>query len=553
MIDSSESNAVVDGLTIDNVLCSLQQYGFAVVNDESAAAVTITNSKFAANGNGLAVEHRGSLVGLTMTGGEISGNVYGFGVNAQNTVGYDNAGTFRNISITGTTVSGNSQEGLYFEKISDGSFSGITFSGNAGASMPAPAFSAAALKFNLKFDDYSAITVTDCTFSDNGGSRPVDGSAIVFAGRNDGSTYSANPATLANVSVTGGSITGSPANIRISGDVDLGTMSIAGIALNGSGAGIVVSGADAGEVLTLGDCDFASTLAYSVINAAAGTTVNATVAEFGGTAGSDLTVAAALAATDRIVDDVDVSGFGKVVLQANTVFVTSTSFFAPYTTAPSIARAIDSAASGDTVHVQAGTYTDPLVVTKSVSLRGANAGVPGTAERGAESSIAVTGNYAIEIGAANVSVDGFAISNTAGSAVRVMGASAGDGNVSGASIANNVISGVAIATVSGGTDVSGVINLGLNEFHTANGFSVTNNSITATGTIAGGNGAMAVRLGNTGGDLSGTVTIAGNRITGPGSGVQSSVGVFMNTDAANVSVSSNEIADFRFGSVVQGA
>ncbi|MEY3025950.1 MAG: hypothetical protein RLZZ238_847, partial [Planctomycetota bacterium] len=220
-----------------------------------------------------------------------------------------------------------------------------------------------------------------------------------------------------------------------------------------------------------------------------------------------------------------------------------------------IQAALDASATvdGDTVTVAAGTYAGAVSVTKSVALLGANAGVSGTAARGGESSIAVTGDWAVQIGAANVSIDGFSISNTAGSAVRVMGAEAAGGDVSGASITNNIISGVAIATVAGGTDVSGVINLGLNAGHVANGLSVTNNLIAATGTIAGGNGAMAVRLGNTGGDLSGTVSISGNRMTGPGSGVQSSVGVFMNTDSASVSVSNNEIADFRFGSVVQGA
>ena len=54
VVDSGESP--VDGLTIDDVLCSVHQYGFGVTNGESATNVTITDSKFAANGNGVAID-----------------------------------------------------------------------------------------------------------------------------------------------------------------------------------------------------------------------------------------------------------------------------------------------------------------------------------------------------------------------------------------------------------------------------------------------------------------------------------------------------------------
>ncbi|MFZ9916424.1 MAG: hypothetical protein ACO3IB_13985, partial [Phycisphaerales bacterium] len=174
-----------------------------------------------------------------------------------------------------------------------------------------------------------------------------------------------------------------------------------------------------------------------------------------------------------------------------------------------------------------------------------------------ESIISYNGDYAIQIGAANVSVDGFTISNATGSAIRVMGSVAADGDVSGASIANNVISGVAIGTGSG-SDVSGVITLGVNAVtSSANGFSVTNNSIAATGTIPNGtgvNGAIGVRAGaSNGGALSGTMTISGNRMTGPGSAVSNSAGIYMyGTVTAAATISNNEFGDFRFAVQPQG-
>ena len=71
---------------------------------------------------------------------------------------------------------------------------------------------------------------------------------------------------------------------------------------------------------------------------------------------------------DKIVDAIDVSGYGLVRLAPHEIYVTPNSFYAPDgTTAPSIQRAIDAASDFDTVNIEAGTYVadDNYIVSGS--------------------------------------------------------------------------------------------------------------------------------------------------------------------------------------------
>jgi len=74
---------------------------------------------------------------------------------------------------------------------------------------------------------------------------------------------------------------------------------------------------------------------------------------------------------DKIVDSVDVSGYGFVRLKAGNVYVTPNSFYTPGgTSTPSIQRGIDAASTDDTVNVEAGTYTENVNVNKRITLDG---------------------------------------------------------------------------------------------------------------------------------------------------------------------------------------
>ncbi len=61
---------------------------------------------------------------------------------------------------------------------------------------------------------------------------------------------------------------------------------------------------------------------------------------------------------DKVVDTIDVGTYGYVDLRSGHVYVTPNSYFSPGGTATAdVQRAIDAASSGDTVHIEGGSYT----------------------------------------------------------------------------------------------------------------------------------------------------------------------------------------------------
>lgn len=72
-----------------------------------------------------------------------------------------------------------------------------------------------------------------------------------------------------------------------------------------------------------------------------------------------------------------------------------------------------SVVSGDVINVAAGTYNENVNITKGLTLKGANAGVPGTVSRGAESIVdaddpdQATWAAAFYVNSGDVTIDGF--------------------------------------------------------------------------------------------------------------------------------------------------
>ncbi|MGE5424983.1 MAG: NosD domain-containing protein, partial [Syntrophothermus sp.] len=113
---------------------------------------------------------------------------------------------------------------------------------------------------------------------------------------------------------------------------------------------------------------------------------------------------------DAINHKIDEGWRGFVKVKDFNTYVTPLSYITPATTAPSIQRGIDAALATWTVNVAAGTYNEyNITVNKSLSLRGANAGVA-WGSRGPESKVTdPNGNTLFNVNSDGVTINGFEI------------------------------------------------------------------------------------------------------------------------------------------------
>lgn len=106
----------------------------------------------------------------------------------------------------------------------------------------------------------------------------------------------------------------------------------------------------------------------------------------------------------------------------------------------SIGDAVAAAAAGDAVNVLAGSYTESVSVAKALDLNGAQSGVAvGGRTHGDASESTLTGG--IEVTAANVTVDGFSLTNPGGTSAVLINAGGSDATVS-----NNLVQSVGTTT-----------------------------------------------------------------------------------------------------------
>ncbi|MCC6628762.1 MAG: right-handed parallel beta-helix repeat-containing protein [Chloroflexi bacterium] len=126
-----------------------------------------------------------------------------------------------------------------------------------------------------------------------------------------------------------------------------------------------------GTTLDLNDTQFNGThgAQRTIANVSLGA-VDATGTSFAGVPALTATLAQLYAIEDKIGHSIDFAPGGFVTVRANNAYVTPNSFIAPLTTAPSVQRGVDAAGAGDTVNVQAGTYTEQVVITKDLTVVG---------------------------------------------------------------------------------------------------------------------------------------------------------------------------------------
>lgn len=189
----------------------------------------------------------------------------------------------------------------------------------------------------------------------------------------------------------------------------------------------------------------------------------------------------------------------------------------------SVNASIAAASNGDTIEVLQGAYTENVVVTKSVTLEGANAGVSAGLNAGTRGpETVVNGGFSLE--ADNVTVDGFKILNGAPmageAAVGVYFAGTTDGHV----VANNIITGAGVgrgvlSTFNGGNDNITVRNNDISGWSTGV-FNQSNTNVDVIGNSIHGNVAGVAN------DLVADVLIQGNDFEANAE----AVGVFGSTD-----------------------
>ena len=386
------TDSTVGCVTLSNVVSTanasygLEIHNNAVVTDLALDAVTLSSNQV-----GFRVASSGAVNGLTVSNSHFDNNQYGL-YNEMNPAKSDNQTDFQNILITNSSFDNNAARGIYVEKLHNATFDGVQVidSGAAGTN---------AIDINLKQGAYSGVVFTNLNIDGNNTAR-----GLAVKARNDGG-YAAIPASLTGVTLNTVSITDSTTNLYL--DNNVGGVSFADVQLLGMGVGLSFY-ASAPQTLDIGNTTFAGTLTAYIGNGSVNP-IDATGATFGGILATAATNAQQFAIVDKIVDGVDIGGLGLVRTRANEVFVTPNSFFAPYTTAPSIQRGIDAATAGDTVTVAAGAYYGQVNIAKPLILRSAS-GAANTFIQGNGAALANAGQVRITA-AGDVAVNGFTVRN----------------------------------------------------------------------------------------------------------------------------------------------
>ncbi|GMU20277.1 MAG: hypothetical protein AMXMBFR13_03740 [Phycisphaerae bacterium] len=195
-------------LTFDSVACvSNTAQGINVNVPTSAASLAdldLTDCDLSSNGGtGLRFPTYAGIDGLTITGGHMDGNAYGWQIYTTAT-----SPLVTNVTVTGTTFNNNTSKGMYLENLDHASFSNIQVrnSGTAGAW-------AAGIDLNLKYKSFQNILFIDTLVTNCGAGDAINGAGITVKARDDGS-YSSVPASLDNVQIVCSLIAGCQEGIR---------------------------------------------------------------------------------------------------------------------------------------------------------------------------------------------------------------------------------------------------------------------------------------------------------------------------------------------------
>ncbi|MBG0786730.1 MAG: hypothetical protein H0S79_16665 [Anaerolineaceae bacterium] len=182
---------------------------------ENVAVIGTNNNPSTEQERGLYVDLTSTLDHLVINNSAFNNLTYGWYFQKQ--VSAD-ASTVSNVQVTNTSFNHNNHKGIYAEKLSDATFTNCVVSENGYDVSILPSYFApwsAGVDINLKAGTYQNLSFIGMTITDNaiGGSK--EGVGITVKARDDGSTYGAFPASVANVLIQDSFISGNERGVRI--------------------------------------------------------------------------------------------------------------------------------------------------------------------------------------------------------------------------------------------------------------------------------------------------------------------------------------------------
>ncbi len=334
--------------------------GIYVGDGVSVEYITIDNVDFTGTDraypgleSGIYIDMDGSVSNITISDCNFSDLAYGLTVNksASSSSGFSDA------TITGCTFNNNISKAMYFEKLSSATITSSTFSDNGDTTLAASWAKAycTAIDVNLKYGDYTNVTFSNLTFSNNGlGSTYGSALSIKARGTGNDPSYSADPATLDTVSITGCAFQNNKANIRF-GEPGKDNTQPANVSANGNA--------------------FTSFVEVSVQN-------NSSVVQ-------DLNGNWWGSKSPNWATDLSGNILYSPWWRSNYVGDGHSSAWG-WGADTSLQAAINTVSAGDTINADAGTYDEALTISKKIILNGSGSGESGTIIQSSSPS-AVTG------------------------------------------------------------------------------------------------------------------------------------------------------------------
>jgi autotransporter-associated beta strand protein/parallel beta-helix repeat protein len=428
------------------------QYGSATPLTFDSNQISAETGAVANNFGILMVSIQNSL-NPSFTNNTITGTNYGVGltnVSTSNTITLGATNSIVNTTLAGVYLTDN----LTFNPIGTTNLTTNSYTGPANAI----AVNVAGLPISAASGYGVEVQASRTMAADVSTTATISGNTQITTGGTGTGVFVTGAAACANIHDNNSSIQGNVIGI----DVNSGSATVTnnhiyntttGIRFTSGGSGSVTSNNFAGTTNNNTDVRFDSstgTVTFGAGNSFAGNEFyidNQSAENFDLTSGSTFSqtgVDANFRIEDRIFHKVDDLAKGLVTWVAGNLYVTApgTHSTGSSDTDSSIQRGIEAASSGNTVNVEAGTFTGDLVVDKSLTLNGAQAGIdPGTSVPATESVIMGTGaNAPIEInsGVNNVTINGFDIKSPAGGSGALNGGIWTNGST-GITVEDNVI------------------------------------------------------------------------------------------------------------------